>query len=66
MNKEAIKVLNFLASMPSGSDVVSKESLHDLLMGTGGTMMARGRLYNIIGKNIGAGVYRVHLKLTNP
>lgn len=29
-------------------------------------MLARGRLYNVVAKNIGAGVHQMHLELTNP
>lgn len=67
MSDESRRVLNFLASAgPYANSTVERQDAHDILMETGGTLLARGRLYNIIAKNIGAGVYRLHLELTNP
>lgn len=66
MTKEASRTLNFLAALPSGNSTLTKDDLHGMLLETGGTMLACGRLYNIVSKNLGAGVYRIHLELTNP
>lgn len=58
--------LNFLASTPDlGNTVMEKDELRELLLQTGGSMMARGCLYNIVSEHLGAGVYRVSLKRTN-
>lgn len=58
--------LNFLASLPDvGNTVMEKDELKEMLLQTGGTLMARGCLYNIVSKHLGAGVYRVSLKRAN-
>lgn len=66
MTKEATRTLNFLAAMPGGSSTVTTQDLRGLLLETGGTMLSCGRLYNIISRNLGADVHRVHLELANP
>lgn len=66
MSPEARRQLNFLASLPSGNTTVAKDDLRDILMETGGNMLARGRLYDIHSKHLGAGIYRLTLKATNP
>jgi hypothetical protein len=62
VNARKERVLNFLASNPDGSDVMVAADLREVLLFTGGTMMARGRLYDIVSKPLGAGVYRVSLR----
>lgn len=57
---------NFLAGMPSGNTTLSRDDAHSLLLESGGSLLAQGRLYNIIAKDIGAGVYKVSLTLANP
>lgn len=66
MSPEAHRQLNFLASMPAGTTTMNRKEAHEVLMETGGNMLACGRLYNIIAKDIGAGVYKVSLELTHP
>ena len=66
MTPEARRVLNFLASLPSGNSTVGKRDAHDILLETGGIMIARGDLYNIVAKHIGAGVYLIYLEIANP
>ncbi len=66
MNKEQHRQLNFLAGCPGGSTTMEHSDLKTVLMETGGNMLACGRLYDIIGKPIGAGVYKVTLALANP
>jgi hypothetical protein len=56
------RALNFLASLPGGSDTVTREELRSILYHTGGNMMARGRLYDFRVENLGAGIYRLSLK----
>lgn len=65
MTKEQHRQLNFLAGMPNGSTTMTHEDLHTVLMETGGNVLACGRLYDIVGKPIGAGVYKVSLTPTN-
>lgn len=66
MTPEQHRQLNFLAGMPSGHTTMTREDLRTVLMETGGNMLACGRLYDIVGRDIGAGVYRVSLTPTHP
>lgn len=66
MKPELHRQLNFLASMPSGTTTMNRKDTHEMLMETGGNMLACGRLYDIVAKDIGAGVYKVSLTLTHP
>ena len=66
MTKEQSRQLNFLAGCPGGTTTMSKQDLHTVLLETGGNMLACGRLYNIVGKPLGAGVYKVSLSPTHP
>lgn len=66
MTPEVHRQLNFLASMPCGSTTMERRDVKELLMETGGNMLACGRLYDIVAKDIGAGVYKVTLALTHP
>lgn len=66
MNQEQSRQLRFLAGMPGGATTMTHDDLKTVLMETGGNMLACGRLYDIVGKPIGAGVYKVSLSLSNP
>jgi hypothetical protein len=66
MTPEQHRQLNFLAGCPAGSTTMERGDLKAVLMETGGTMLACGRLYDITAKDIGAGVYRVTLTPTHP
>lgn len=60
---EQTRVLRFLASMPSyGHITVNQKDAHNILLKTDGTMLAHGRLWDIVAKHLGAGVYRLSLK----
>lgn len=65
MTPEAKRVLQYLAGSPNGSSTVEGSDAHDILLETGGNTLACGRLYNIIAKDIGAGVFRLSLELAN-
>lgn len=52
---------NFLASLPSGHTTLDAKDAKSLLLQSGGQLLARGKLYNIVVSDIGAGVYRVSL-----
>jgi hypothetical protein len=65
MTPEQHRQLNFLAATPSGSTTMTNRDLKVVLMETGGNMLACGRLYNIVAKPIGAGVYKVTLALAH-
>lgn len=62
MTPEVKRQLNFLASMPGGHTTMLRKDAQELLIETGGQMLAFGGLYDIIATDIGAGVYRVSLK----
>ncbi len=66
MTPEQHRQLNFLAACPIGSTTMKHADLQTVLMETGGNMLACGRLYDIVGKPIGAGVYKVTLTPTHP
>lgn len=66
MTPEQHRQLNFLAACPAGSTTMEHDDLKTVLMETGGNMLACGRLYDIVGKSIGAGVYKVTLTPTHP
>lgn len=62
---EARQAANFLASLPSGHTTLKSSDLRSLLLETGGQLLARGYLYDIQSRSLGAGVYRVSLMETN-
>jgi hypothetical protein len=62
MSPDAKRQLNFLASTPNGSTTVLKDDLREILMETGGNMLACGRLYDLIAHHLGAGVYKLSLR----
>ncbi len=66
MSPEVCRQLNFLASMPGGNTTMTRKDLREMLLETGGNMLACGQLYDIVAKDIGAGVYKVSLKLVHP
>lgn len=58
-----MSLLNHLCNMPEhGNGIATKKELREILLQTGGTVLACGYLYDIVAKNLGAGVYRVSLK----
>lgn len=56
----------FLAGLPTGNTTLNKADTHSLLMESGGIMLAQGRSYDIIARPIGAGVYKITLRISNP
>lgn len=60
---EALRALAYLASAPDhGASSVTTAVFREMLLRTGGWMMAAGYSYDIIGKSLGAGVQRVTLR----
>ena len=56
---------NIFYTMPEFANMtMDRKDLREVLLETGGSVIARGVLYDIIAKNIGAGVYKVTLKRT--
>ena len=66
MTLEQSRQLNYLAGCPSGTTTMTESDLQQVLLETGGNMLACGRLYNIKSLHLGVKVYRVSLELANP
>lgn len=66
MTPEVSRQLNFLAGCPGGRTTMTEADVKEMLLKTGGNMLACGRLYDFICTPIGAGVYKVTLTLSNP
>jgi len=65
MTPEVHRQLNFLAGMPCGSTTMSRKDAHALLLETGGNILACGRLYDFVVKDIGADVCKITLTPTH-
>lgn len=65
-SEEVRRQLNNLAGSPAASVTMDREDYRNVLLRTGGNMLACGRLYNFKAKNMGAGIYQVTLELANP
>jgi len=63
---ETHRKLNNLAACPSTHTTMTREEARGVLMDTGGNMLACGRLYDFVVRDIGAGVCRVSLTPTHP
>jgi hypothetical protein len=64
---DARQAANFLCSMPDyGHTTLQTKDLRALLYQTGGQLLARGRLYNIVTRSLGAGIHHVSCRLANP
>lgn len=67
MNDEVKRQLNYLAGCPDfGHTTMAKEDCKEMLLKTGGNVIACGRLYDFVVKEIGADVCKVSLTLSNP
>lgn len=61
---ETHSILNHLASMPRyGNATATHAQVREIMLQTGGWMMACGSLYDIKSKHLGGGIYRLSLKL---
>ncbi len=61
---EADRVATFLASNPRyGNTTVTKATLRALLLKTDAQLMSHGSLWDIVAKPVGAGIYRVTLRV---
>jgi len=59
-DSEYARVMDFLASMPGlAHSTMETKDYRALLLRCGGQVMLNGRLYDVVGKNLGAGVYKV-------
>lgn len=60
---EANRVLNFLAGMPQGNATASsRAAVREIMLTTGGRMLACGYQYDVKSKSLGGGVYRITLE----
>ncbi len=63
METEASRTVNFIASMPGlGHSTVTEEVLRQILLDTGGQVMAQGGLWDIHSQHLGAGVFSIKLR----
>lgn len=63
VHAEANRILNFLAGMPTGNATASSRAVvRDIMLQTGGNMMACGHYYDVKSRSLGGGVYRMTLK----
>lgn len=46
-----------------GFTTMTRAELRDTLLATDGQVLVRGNLWEVVGKHLGAGVYRVSLRL---
>ncbi len=62
--EEVTRALNHLCSIPKFAHVTLKtKDLREFLLRTmGGKLMAHGKMWKVVSKSLGAGVYRVSLK----
>lgn len=67
MSNDTARSLQFLAGMPGeGHTTMTRADAKAMLLETGGNMLACGRLYDFVLKDLGADVYRVSLTPTHP
>lgn len=60
---EADRLLGFLAGMPGGNCTASSRAVvREVMLQTGGRMMAAGHLYDLRSRPLGGGVYRLTLE----
>lgn len=61
--QESDRLLNFLAGMPGGNCTASSSKVvREMMLQTGGRMMARGDLWDLRSESLGGGVYRMTLR----
>jgi hypothetical protein len=56
---------NFYTMPGTANMTVDRKDLKELLLATGGSVLARGSLWDIKTQHLGAGVYKVTLKKTD-
>lgn len=61
--QESERLLNFLAGMPRGNCTASSSNVvREMMLQTGGRMMASGDLWDLRYESLGGGVYRMTLR----
>ena len=67
MSANAKRTLNFLASAgPYANTTVTGDECDEIMLQTGGSILAQGRLFNIKSKRLSPKVYHLSLELANP
>ncbi len=62
-----MSTLNFLASAGALANiVVTGAEADEIMLTTGGIIMARGILYNIVSRKVGPSTWKLTLKAANP
>lgn len=63
MSERTRSILNHLAAMPEyGNAAAEKDEVREIMLQTGGWMLACGHQWDIKAKQLGAGVYRLTLE----
>lgn len=60
---EADRIMNFLAKFTSGITSAERPVVREIMLQTSGEMLAQGEIFDIVAKNLGAGVYQLRLAL---
>ena len=67
LSSKANSELNALYAFPGLRKVtVEKKIFQEIMLYTGGEILVAGRSYEITSKNLGAGIFRLQLKRSNP
>ena len=67
MSPKANNTLNFLCSAgPHANATVTSTEADEIMMQTGGSIMAQGRLYEIMSRRLSPKVFKLTIKLANP
>lgn len=60
---EANRIIDYLVSVPRfGKTTTDRKTLRSMLLGSDGWIMARGLIWDIRSKHVGAGIYQVWLE----
>lgn len=62
VDREADRAASFLVTMPAGNTTVTRTVCQRLLLKYDGRLTSRGRLYEIMSRKVGPGVYRIWLE----
>lgn len=63
MEKSTYRLPTYFYQMPKfATDTIEKKDLKNVLLNTGGNIIAHGVVWDIKNKHLGAGVYKIYLK----
>jgi hypothetical protein len=63
-SSEQVRHLDYLTLYPHGSTSMKRADLEAVIEGTRGKVTSRGSDYEIIGRDLGSGLYQVSLRLS--